>query len=922
MKQKKPKKSRYGEDYEYSPVRQNVTSSTLVGGLVIRAVTTVLLNMGFLIFLNNCFSLGVGFGSLLVYALIWGTVFSLMFIGGKATLAGLGLFAVTGGIWVFINQSIATYIRACVECTMNTVGTLLVARGFDNMSFLVRPYAAIDTAAALNGGTLFMLSCVFAFILSLCTMRKTVLIPTVLLTALVCIPGITFNLPSSNWGAAFIILSLFAIVTMKFFDKTYKAKRADRLRRASMGGYAGGAVALIAFICISVPALFMQSNWADIPAISEPMDVARDVVTSVISGDMPNLRDMGLIKGMDDHNSRVVDPKQVTFTGDSVLKVYRNISDRSPMYLRGWVAGGGFDGSAWYSATNDMLEAFQETMSQASVDAGYSESYSPDFMTEAFFELLGDNYSSIDETLGYTDYSDNGYLALRTNVSIETSSGTGNLLFLPSISVTSGGLSAFESDSEYSNKVIPSYDGMLLTNFLNFNKAYSVDTYTTTFSKPDAAENFMYLISYVQAISDFIDYYHNGGMNQSASVLTDVYSMMMIESGVPVEMITFDFLNDYINMDRQTQELYYNRYVVLVDVYTQYVEANYGYQARYNNSFITNIAKEINVNSYDTQHSIVMKVIQHMASNYTYTTDPELGTAQGLTPYESFLGETKEGYCTQFATTVALVLRELGIPARYVEGYIAKNFFADENGGYVSEVTDENAHAWVEVYYPGYGWMTYETTNRYAQDYYGTDISVSGDSVDLGDDQWTEIPENPVVTPPEPPEEIPPEGITDEPETRSIPWGKIFRIVIVVGALAVGLFLLIRYLKRTGDDAVYRRRQLLSEASGGVDAEEYRMVSHNVNQTLLGIMIVAGYPPQAGELPSQYAKRLDATCQYATGIDFSEIMTLIQRQEFSTSMSNADLRAVAEYTEMFWNDVYRNMSRPKQIWYRYIKRYL
>ena len=107
-----------------------------------------------------------------------------------------------------------------------------------------------------------------------------------------------------------------------------------------------------------------------------------------------------------------------------------------------------------------------------------------------------------------------------------------------------------------------------------------------------------------------------------------------------------------------------------------------------------------------------------------------------------------------------------------------------------------------------------------------------------------------------------------------------------------------------------------------MDAEEYRMVSHNVNQTLLGIMSVAGYPPQAGELPSQYAKRLDATCQYATGIDFSEIMTLIQRQEFSTSMSNADLRAVAEYTEMFWNDVYRNMSRPKQIWYRYIKRYL
>lgn len=315
-----------------------------------------------------------------------------------------------------------------------------------------------------------------------------------------------------------------------------------------------------------------------------------------------------------------------------------------------------------------------------------------------------------------------------------------------------------------------------------------------------------------------------------------------------------------------------------------------------------------------------------MADNYKYTTSPKKGTVEGLTPYESFLAETKEGYCMHYATTVVLVLRQLGIPARYVEGFIAKDFTSDGAGGYMSEMTDENAHAWVEVYYPGFGWMTYEATNRYASDYYGLDISVDKDSVDVGEQPVTPfpVPDDPGTEQPTPPpkedDTLPPED--DELAKRSIPWGKVVRTVILLAAICVGGFFLVRYLRRKADEAVAQRTRLLSDAVYGVDAEEYRMVSHNINATLFGMMSIAGYAPMTGELPSQFAKRIDDTCQYATGTDFSDIMKLIQRQEFSTAMSGPDLRAVAEYTEQFWKDVYRSLSRPKQLWYRYIKRYL
>jgi transglutaminase-like putative cysteine protease len=73
---------------------------------------------------------------------------------------------------------------------------------------------------------------------------------------------------------------------------------------------------------------------------------------------------------------------------------------------------------------------------------------------------------------------------------------------------------------------------------------------------------------------------------------------------------------------------------------------------------------------------------------------------------EEFLGDGKQGFCTQFATSMALLLREQGVPARVVYGSTAGQEV--DPGEYL--VTGSNMHNWVEVYFPGVGWYPFDPT--------------------------------------------------------------------------------------------------------------------------------------------------------------------------------------------------------------------
>lgn len=77
---------------------------------------------------------------------------------------------------------------------------------------------------------------------------------------------------------------------------------------------------------------------------------------------------------------------------------------------------------------------------------------------------------------------------------------------------------------------------------------------------------------------------------------------------------------------------------------------------------------------------------------------------------DQFLFDTKIGYCDNFSTSMVVLLRSAGIPARWVKGFTSGEVVETENGLQVFQVTNNNAHSWVEAYMPGIGWMNFEPT--------------------------------------------------------------------------------------------------------------------------------------------------------------------------------------------------------------------
>jgi hypothetical protein len=119
---------------------------------------------------------------------------------------------------------------------------------------------------------------------------------------------------------------------------------------------------------------------------------------------------------------------------------------------------------------------------------------------------------------------------------------------------------------------------------------------------------------------------------------------------------------------------------------------------------VAELAKQVTAsaaNNYDR----AVALEQHLRSNYTYTLDPTGIDAEN--PIGSFLFQARSGYCEYFAAAMAAMLRTQGIPARLVNGFqtgtynrVGKDFI----------VRGRDAHSWVEVYFPDYGWIPFDPT--------------------------------------------------------------------------------------------------------------------------------------------------------------------------------------------------------------------
>ena len=116
------------------------------------------------------------------------------------------------------------------------------------------------------------------------------------------------------------------------------------------------------------------------------------------------------------------------------------------------------------------------------------------------------------------------------------------------------------------------------------------------------------------------------------------------------------------------------------------------------------LAKQISVNAR-TAHEKASAIEGYLRSHFTYTL--QLPSSTPDDPIANFLFERRQGHCEYFASSMAVMLRSLGIPSRVVNGF-AGGEFNDISSEYVIRASE--AHSWVEGYIPGQGWTEFDPT--------------------------------------------------------------------------------------------------------------------------------------------------------------------------------------------------------------------
>lgn len=106
-----------------------------------------------------------------------------------------------------------------------------------------------------------------------------------------------------------------------------------------------------------------------------------------------------------------------------------------------------------------------------------------------------------------------------------------------------------------------------------------------------------------------------------------------------------------------------------------------------------------------TQYDRVVAIQSWLQSSFDYTLD--LPATSREATLDHFLFERRAGHCEYFSTALAVMLRAVGIPARNVNGFLGGDW--NEFGGYL-EVTQNDAHSWVEVWFSGIGWVPFDAT--------------------------------------------------------------------------------------------------------------------------------------------------------------------------------------------------------------------
>lgn len=307
-----------------------------------------------------------------------------------------------------------------------------------------------------------------------------------------------------------------------------------------------------------------------------------------------------------------------------------------------------------------------------------------------------------------------------------------------------------------------------------------------------------------------------------------------------VSSFTISGYQDSLAIPGYTDEYSYRTYYRLSDymgiVYTaEYQSESFKKQWQQYREFVYNNytllpegIEEIAKLSAELQGDTVYKTIDNVRTFLTENTEFS-NSAKSITQGEDFamefLFESGKGYSPHFATSAAVMLRALGVPTRYVEGYRISDVEIEKAAGNdeykTLELTDRNHHAWLEFFDDSYGWIPVEVTNGFYADSFEALMQTNQDKAqkELGNKQEEEKEpekqqpidegESEVVVEVEQEDEI----VEDETEEQEVNVILIILIVLGVLLLLVVLGVIILFV---------RRANILSKRRAIFEGTDYR----------------------------------------------------------------------------------------------------
>ena len=346
-----------------------------------------------------------------------------------------------------------------------------------------------------------------------------------------------------------------------------------------------------------------------------------------------------------------------------------------------------------------------------------------------------------------------------------------------------------------------------------------------------------------------------------------------------------------------------------------------------------------NVTAED-RYNAACAVRDYLAENYRYNPSP------GRVPKDRdfiqyFLDESHEGYCTYFATAAVMMLRSAGIPARYVEGYtfdtdhyseanevcqVTRNGITADEEAVIIPVKDSDAHAWVEYYVDGAGWMDFEVTPSGT----GAEVLETSESYETFTEQTSERDtESPAET------VSPSENVTETYSTGDKPSvpentgtggngngnkrkftisGKTLRMLTVILSFVsligiIAVFLAIRH------KIVEKKRDKMYDVS--VDGAETDKKVIELYAEYMRLLKCFGYRIKPGETELSFAERVSASLKAGPDSDAKVIAEVYENAVFGAHADSDGYNRMLAAYDALRNRLYGRIGNIKRFIYRY-----